>query len=129
VGTQNKIFGKISYLSYMKKIIKLTESQLTNIIKRVIKEEEEEDNGTKKIILKYIDKQFKGMKREQWGWDIGEKNVLQYVNNHFIVNEDLRDEIKKVFGISDREVHQLYKIYLKKRFPKYNMFNILYEYL
>ena len=81
----------------MKKIIKLTESQLTNIIKRVIKEEEE-DNGPKKIILKYIDKQFKGMKRDYWGWDVGEKNVLQYVNNHFIVNEDLRDEIKKEIG-------------------------------
>ena len=38
VGTQNKIFGKIPYLSYMKKIIKLTESDLTRIVQRVISE-------------------------------------------------------------------------------------------
>jgi hypothetical protein len=129
VGTQNKIFGKFLYLSYMKKIIKLTESDLTRIVKRVIKENESESGKYLETLLKFVDKQFKGMKRDRWGWDVGEKNVLQYVNNHFIVNEDLRDEIKKVFGISDREVHQLYKIYLKKRFPRYNMFNILYEYL
>ncbi len=38
MGTQNKIFGKNLYLSYMKKIIKLTESDLIRIVKRVINE-------------------------------------------------------------------------------------------
>ena len=113
----------------MKKIVKLSESDLMRIVKRVIKENESEGSKDLETLLKFVDKQFKGMKRNRWGWDVGEKNVLQYVNNHFIVNEDLRDEIKEVFGISDREVNQLYKIYLKKRFPRYNMFNILYEYL
>ena len=100
----------------MKKVVKLTESDLMRIVKRVINEE---DGNSKdyETLFKYVVNQFKGMKRDRWGWNIGEKNVLQYVNNHFIVNEDLRDEIKEVFGINDNEVHQLYKTYLKKRFP------------
>jgi hypothetical protein len=41
VGTQNKIFGKIPYLSYMKRIIRITESDLVRIIKKVLKENDD----------------------------------------------------------------------------------------
>jgi hypothetical protein len=50
VGTQNKIFGKNSYLSYMKKIIRLTESQLIKIVENEISYERK-----KFMINKFID--------------------------------------------------------------------------
>ena len=59
VGTQNKIFGKIWYLSYMKKIIKLTESDLTRIVKRVISENMESEmiDNVKNEIIQSISKE------------------------------------------------------------------------
>ena len=64
VGTQNKIFGKIPYLSYMKKVIKLTESDLTRIVQRVIKENEyhtdeyyaDEPNNVNLVAHKWFEK-------------------------------------------------------------------------
>jgi len=112
----------------MKKVVRLTESDLVNIIKRAINETEIDGAVDSEKLFKYVINQFKGMKRDRWGWNIGEKHVLQYVNNHFIINEDLRDEIMETFGINESEANKLYKMYLKKRFPRYNMFGILYRY-
>ena len=120
-------FGIYCKIYTMGKIVRLTESELTNVIKEIIKEQEE-DRRTK-TILQYVNKQFKGMKRESYGWNIGDKHVLQYVNNHFIVREDYREELENVFGLSGSESNSFYKMYLKKRFPRYNMFGIIYTYL
>ena len=115
-----------SYLSNMKKVVRLTESDLVDIINRVIIEQEEDVDKRISFILNYIDNQFKGMKREKgYGWVIGEKNILQYVNNHFIVRDSFVDEIRNLFGVTRRDVLWLYEKYFKERFPRYRIFGVL----
>jgi hypothetical protein len=109
----------------MKKI-RLTESELIDLINRVIMEGEEETDKRISIILDYIDKQFKGIVRKKgFGWFLGHKNVLQYVNNHFIVTDNFVNEIKNMFGITTRDVLQLYKQYFKERYPRYKIFGVI----
>lgn len=110
----------------MKKVVRLTESDLVDIINRVIIEQEEDVDKRISLILNYIDNQFKGMKREKgYGWVIGEKNILQYVNNHFIVRDSFVDEIRNLFGVTRRDVLWLYEKYFKERFPRYRIFGVL----
>lgn len=68
----------------MKKIIKLTESDLTRIVKRTIKEAEQEENLIKKLARK-----LKGISDEQlnyniknnlpWDWDGTKEGYHEYI--------------------------------------------------
>lgn len=119
----------------MKRIIKLTESDLTRIIKRVINEENDYTDTEKKLIndmLVIISKKFRGAKRVE-GYPRGEgvwedKNgdeILQYYNRYFIVTNDLYDELLETFeGLTIKDIKLVLGMFFKKRFPSLNYFGI-----
>ena len=64
-----KIFGKFGYLSYMKKVIRLTESDLVKLVKRVIKEEDENEGSGISITIKDIFREVKDVLNDFGGYD------------------------------------------------------------
>jgi hypothetical protein len=119
----------------MKKIIKLTESDLTRIVKRVINEENNYTDTEKKLIndmLVIISKKFKGAKRVEgdprgegvWEDKNGDE-ILQYYNRYFIVTNDLYDELLETFeGLTKKDIKIVLGMFFKKRFPGLSYFGI-----
>jgi hypothetical protein len=121
----------------MKKIIRLTESDLTRIVREIIKEEENNyPDDVKKLIndmLVIISKNFKGIKRIE-GYPRGEgvwedkngKEILQYYNRHFIVNDSLYDELLETFkGVNKKDIEIVLGMFFKKRFPNLKHFGVI----
>jgi hypothetical protein len=109
----------------MKKIIKLTESDLTNIIKRVIMEENNDFNVeefTEKVI-KYILPKLRGLRRESYGrgsagwYDKNDKEILQYYNRFFLVDGDLFSEVQEKFKLNERELNRIFSKLFTQKFP------------
>jgi hypothetical protein len=116
----------------MKKVIRLTESDLMGIVKRIIKEDLENDDEK---ILSYIKTKMKGLKRETYGrgsagWTNKEgEEVLQYHNRFFIINHSIFEEIIEEFGISENKLKKIFSYFLDKKFPNLKYYDITSEYL
>jgi len=111
----------------MKKIIRLTESDLTRIVKRVIKEQDEElgqtDKGEER--LQELIEEARDFLENECGYDIEEINSMSeydivealYADN----NEDLADEIEELLNQEgfDTELDEGWDDFIqKKRYPE-----------
>lgn len=111
----------------MKKVIRLSESDLNRIVKKIIKEDEENDDEK---ILSYIKTKMKGLKRESYGrgsagWTNKEGDeVLQYHNRFFIINDSIFEDIIEKFGISENKLKKIFSYFLGKKFPNLKYYDI-----
>jgi len=111
----------------MKRIIRLTESDLTRIVKRVIKEQDEElgqtDKGEER--LQELIEEARDFLENECGYDIEEINSMSeydivealYADN----NEDLADEIEELLNQEgfDTELDEGWDDFIqKKRYPE-----------
>jgi len=111
----------------MKRIIRLTESDLTRIVKRVIKEQDEEwgqtDRGEER--LQELIEEARDFLENECGYDIEEINSMSeydivealYADN----NEDLADEIEELLNQEgfDTELDEGWDDFIqKKRYPE-----------
>lgn len=110
----------------MKKVVRLNESELINIIKQIVNEQDN-DRSEKlgELIFNFIDNQFKGMKRRSWGWDIQDTTVLEYVNKHFLIDYNLFKSLQSIFSLTEKEAERYYLMYFRKRFPRYDSWGAL----
>jgi len=108
----------------MKKVIRLSESDLMRIVKMVIIENEEEK------ILSYIKTKMKGLKRESHGrgsasWMNKEgEEVFQYHNRFFIINDSIFDGIMEEYNISENKLKKIFSEFFDKKFPNLKHFGI-----
>ena len=111
----------------MKKVVKLTDSVLMEIVKKIINENVENDDEQ---ILSYIKTKMKGLKRVSYGrgsagWINKEgEEILQYNNRFFIINDSIFEDIIEKFGINERRLKKIFFHFLDKRFPNLKYFDV-----
>jgi hypothetical protein len=111
----------------MEKVVRLTDSVLMKVIKKIIKEDVENDDEK---ILSYIKTKTKGLKRETYGrgsagWTNKEgEEVFQYHNRFFIINHSIFEDIMEEFGTSENKVKKIFSHFLDKKFPNLKYYDI-----
>jgi predicted SprT family Zn-dependent metalloprotease len=94
----------------MKKIVRLTESDLVRLVKRVIKEQEEDEFSTyMEDLAEYSNKiEFEGFrpKGEEQEWVIGK--IIKIVRNAKRNNTLTDDEISQIEEFADDIISKLY---------------------
>jgi len=104
----------------MKKVIRLTESDLMRIVKRVISEESE--NNDEKVI-EYLKSKLNGLKKysyqrgsASWVNKDGEE-IYQYHNRHFIIDKKFFKDVNEKFNLKNNELKDIFSKIFTKKFP------------